>query len=324
MASAFQRRFGSPAADGPVPLPTPDQYAGVLLDPASAFADSDLRDCTPVLDRHGRALAITGSFGSVFRLNDPDGRPVGVKCFTRYSENPGVQQRRLALISSVLGLVNRRWKVDFEVQPKGVLVGSQWHPILKMDWVHGEGLGSFIDRNLRRPGAVEVVARRFATLVDELAEDGLAHGDLQHGNILVEASSKLRLVDYGGMYVPGLETLGVPEKGHENFQSPDRGDEFGPHIDRFSAWVIYGSLVALTLEPSLWVRLRAGQGNQLLFNQTDFADPDASPALRALAESGKGGLRALGETLREIWAAGVAWIPKLDPGVLPTPAHLPA
>jgi hypothetical protein len=72
------------------------------------------------------------------------------------------------------------------------------------------------------------------------------------------------------------------------------------------------------------VRLRAGQGNQLLFNQTDFADPDASPALRALAESGKGGLRALGETLREIWAAGVAWIPKLDPGVLPTPAHLPA
>jgi serine/threonine protein kinase len=320
----FQRRFGPPALDGPVPLPTSEQYAGVLLDPGSAFADDELRECTPVLDRRGWPVAIAGSFGSVFRLSDPDGRPVAVKCFTRYAENPGVQQRRYALISSLLGRLNRRWKVDFEVLSKGVLVGSQWHPVLKMEWVQGESLASFIDLSLRRPGALAGVARAFATLVDELAEDGLAHGDLQHGNILVQDDTKLRLVDYGGMYAPDLEPLGVPEKGHENFQSPAREMDFGPDIDRFSAWVIYGSLVALTLEPTLWVRLRAGQRNQLLFNQADFSDPAGSAALRALEESGKGALQALGNALREIWSGGLAWIPRLDPTLLPAPAFVAA
>jgi thiamine kinase-like enzyme len=32
---------------------------------------------------------------------------------------------------------------------------------------------------------------------------GVAHGDLQHGNILV-ANGKPKLIDYDGMYVPAL------------------------------------------------------------------------------------------------------------------------
>jgi serine/threonine protein kinase len=324
MGNPLQRRFGAPIRDGAVPLPTNEQYAGALLDPGSAFADDDLRECLPVLDRSGRPVAVAGSFGTVFRFSDPMRRPIAVKCFTRYAENPGSVQRRYAFISSVLSRLHHRWKVDFEVLTKGVLVGTQWHPILKMEWVQGDSLGAFIERNTRRPGALATVAHRFAGLVSDLTQDGLAHGDLHQGNILVEGSGKLRLIDYGGMYVPGLEPLGVPERGHEHYQSPERDVQFGPDLDRFSAWVIYGSLVALTIEPTLWIRLRAGRSEQLLFNQSDFCDPDASPALRALDESGKRPLQALGEVLREVWGAGLARIPRLDTTLLPAPAFLAA
>lgn len=320
MAHSLERRFGAIRAGGAAPLPTADQYAQALLDPGSAFADRELRGCAARLDRHGRPLAVAGSFGTVFRLSDPDGRPLAVKCFTRYGEHPGLHQRRYALISSVLSRLSHRWKVDFEVLPKGLLVGTQWHPILKMEWVQGQRLGAYIDRNLRRPQALASLAARFASLVADLGEDGLAHGDLQQGNILVERGAELRLIDYGGMYVPGLEPLGVSETGHEDFQSPHRGGEFGPDMDRFSAWVIYGSLVALTVDPTLWIRLRAGRRDQLLFNHGDFRDPAESPALRALEESGKGALQALAETLRDVWERGLNAIPRLDPGALPAAA----
>ncbi|HEY8202268.1 MAG TPA: AarF/UbiB family protein [Actinomycetota bacterium] len=301
-------------------MPTLEQYESVLTHPDSAFADTELRGCAPMLDRHGRPFAVAGKFGSVFRFDHPAGYPLAVKCFTHYAEHPGLHQRRHALISSVLSRLSRRWKVDFDVLPKGVLVGCDWHPILKMQWVEGKSLGSFIDGSLRRPGVLATVARRFASLVADLAEEGLAHGDLHQGNILVEPDMELRLVDYGGMYVPELEPLGVPEKGHKDFQSPDREGQFGPDVDRFSAWVIYGSLVALTIDPTLWFRLRAGRSDQLLFNHADFRDPAGSGALRVLQETGKGALQALAETLRSVWEAGLAQIPKLDPGALPPPA----
>jgi hypothetical protein len=265
-------------------------------------------------------VAATGSFGSVFRVSHPQGRSLAVKCFTRYAEHPGLFHRRHALVSAVLKRIGHRWKVEFELVPKGVLVERQWYPVLKMEWVQGQDLGSFVDRNLRRPGVVATVAMRFASLAADLAANGLAHGDLQQGNLLVEPNRELRLIDYASMYAPGLESLAVAEKGHEHYQSPDREGQFGPDLDRFSTWVIYGSLVALTIDPTLWVRLRAGRQDQLLFNRGDFSDPAASPALEALTTSGSGALRALGETLRDIWERGLAAVPMLDPDALPAPA----
>jgi hypothetical protein len=319
MDTPVRRRFGGNATGGCTPLPSAEQYADALLHPDSAFADPELRGCVPVLDRHGRPLAVAGKFGGVFRLDPPGGHALAVKCFTRYAEHPGLHQRRHTVISSVLSRLGRRWKVDFDVLPKGVLVGSGWHPILKMPWVEGQSLGTFIERNLRSPRVIATLARRFASLVADLAEDGLAHGDLNQGNILVEPDTELRLVDYGGMYVPGLEPLGVPEKGHRDFQSPDREGQFGPDVDRFSAWVIYGSLVALTIDPSLWFRLRAGRPDQLLFNHADFCDPAGSVALRVLGKSGKGALQVLAETLRSVWEGDLAQVPELDTSALPSP-----
>lgn len=313
----FAQRFQAVQGRSAAPLPSLDEYAAALLDPVSCFDDPELKASVAVLDRRGRPVAAAGSFGSVFRLSDPQGRSLAVKCFTRYAEHPGLLQRRHALVSAVLKRLGHRWKVEFEFLSKGVLVERQWYPVLKMEWVQGQDLGSFIDRNLHRPGSVATVAMHFASLAADLAANGLAHGDLQPGNLLVERNRELRLIDYGGMYAPGLEYLEVAEKGHEHYQSPDREGQFGPDLDRFSTWVIYGSLAALTIDPTLWVRLRAGRQDQLLFNRSDFCDPAASPALEALITSGNGALRALGETLRDMWARGLAAVPILDPSALP-------
>src|SRR5438093_695743 len=78
-----------------------------------------------------------------------------------------------------------------------------------------------------------------------LREAGMAHADLQHGNVLLIPGSKdnalaLRLVDYDGMYVPALADRPSGELGHPNYQHPLRVDQAGynPGVDRFSHLVI--------------------------------------------------------------------------------------
>ena len=47
----------------------------------------------------------------------------------------------------------------------------------------------------------------------DLHSVGFSHGDLQHGNIMVNSEGKLFLVDYDSMFVPGLENVSDEIKG---------------------------------------------------------------------------------------------------------------
>ena len=101
---------------------------------------------------------------------------------------------------------------------------------------------------------------------------GIAHGDLQHGNIKVEAGCRIILVDYDGMFVPSMQGFTSNELGHRNYQHPGRTkDHFGGYLDNFSAWSIYTSLYCLTLDPTLWRKLEAGD-ECLLFRQEDYVN----------------------------------------------------
>ena len=158
-------------------------------------------------------------------------------------------------------------------------------------------------------------------MVRDLATLGIAHGDLQHGNLLVTSSGELKLIDYDGMYVPSLAKMGACELGHANYQSPARtSSTWGPYLDNFSAWVIYASLVALTIEPSLWTLLRNQGDEALLFTKDDFGDQRASRAFQVLSQSQLPDLKAIGAGIKGLWATDVRTIPALDPGLLPTPS----
>jgi hypothetical protein len=119
-------------------------------------------------------------------------------------------------------------------------------------------------------------------MMTSIRKNGIAHGDLQHGNILVTEEG-IRLVDYDGMFVPGMEGMISNEIGHRNYQHPKRDPtHFGPWLDNFSAWVIYISLRVLATDPQLW-QVGAAGDEAILFRQDDFNNPDNSPLIAALA-----------------------------------------
>ncbi len=297
-------RAGKPVAGRR--FPTGANYVEALQNPTLCFEDPDLKNGTvqqsPVLG----PKAISGNFASVFSVTAPGGQRYALKCFTRDSST--LEARYQAISKQLSGLkqtkLSQPWPVSLEYLPRGVLVAGQWYPTLKMAWVEGTNLITWIDRNIRNTVAVLGIAERFAALTADLEKLGIAHGDLQHGNLLVAADGTLRLVDYDGMYVPAFKGQGATESGHRNYQSPKRtSSDFGPTMDRFSSWVIYLALVAIATDPSIWGQLHDDEGEFLILKEDDFQEPRSSmawslllthpdPALQALAARTHGLLTA--------------------------------
>jgi hypothetical protein len=290
--------------------PTGVQYREALYDTGLAFRDSALRGGEPELDPLGMPKAISGNFASVFTISGTDGRRWAVKCFTR---NVPDQAFRYQKVSKALDGIRSPWKVDFEFLTDGVLCQGARYPVLKMEWVEATGLLPYVEAHLTDQDALADLAGKFGDLVRDLSRNGIAHGDLQHGNILVMPSGELKLIDYDGMFVPELASVGASELGHPNYQSPLRtSSDWGPELDRFSSWVIYVSLSALALNPVLWRALHADGDETLLFHQGDFTDRDGSRARYALTNSSVLKLREIAKEIDFLWAPDLTAIPALE------------
>jgi hypothetical protein len=202
---------------------------------------------------------------------------------------------------------------------KGVLVAGRRYPVLVMEWVTGPTLDVYLEEVFERTEVVRHLAAEWLRLMESLRAAGVAHGDLQHGNVIVERGA-LRLVDLDGMYVPALEGLASSEVGHQHYQHPARrADFFSPGVDNFSALVVYLSLVALAARPALW---HEHHDENLIFTRADFTDPDASALFRKVRETGPEQARL---------ADALAAAAKSDPGATPwlldlvePPSRLPA
>lgn len=298
-------------------FPSATAYMEALQDPASCFADPELAAGAPALTPLGLPRSVSGNVATVFRVDCPTGRSYAVRCFIRSFED---EERRYRAIGTHLDRLAPSWRVGFEFQSEGILVdGGAW-PMLKMAWTSGEALISYLERNLWNSAAIAYLAQRLAELAAELRAAGIAHGDLQHGNILVLPGGALRLIDYDGMFVPGLEDLSSNERGHRNYQHPGRTQsDFGAHLDHFPSWVIYTSLVAVATDPLLWGRLDGGD-ECLLFRQEDFEEPETSRALAALDSSGDQALISLASLLRSFLTHDIGAVPPLTPAKAPQPS----
>ncbi|MEW2168403.1 hypothetical protein AB0935_00345 [Streptomyces sp. NPDC007027] len=275
------------SATAPQPqFPSGAAYAEALQHTHLCFRHPELKGARPDLTKLGLPRAISGAFASVFSLTSAaSGQRYAVKCFTRYVPD---QERRYQAISARLARLDRAelsqpWNLGFEYLPDAISVGQQRYPVLKMEWIEAVTLSSWLDDNHTDRFAVDRLADCFAALTRDLSQHDIAHGDLQHGNLLVAGDDTLRLVDYDGMYVPDLAGLGGTERGHRNYQSPLRGnDDFGVELDRFSAWVIFMSLKAIATDPTLWNRLHQPSGEFLLLTEEDFSSPGGSAGLQTL------------------------------------------
>ncbi len=294
---------------GVISYPTGLDYQQALYNTRRAFRDPALCGGEPVLNQFGMPKAIGGNFASVFTIDGTDGNRWAVKCFTRPVPDLSVRYQH---VSKALNRVTSPWKVEFQYLQDGVLCEGAPYPVLKMEWVEATSLLPYVEAHLWDRETMAGLAEKFGDLVRDLSRHGIAHGDLQHGNILVTPSGQLKLIDYDGMYVPGLDGLGASELGHANYQSPLRTrNTWGPDIDRFSSWVIYTSLAALAVDPLLWRALHVDGDETLLFRKSDFTDRDASQARFALANSSEERLRQVAGTIDFLWAPDLAAIPSL-------------
>ncbi|GIV59390.1 MAG: hypothetical protein KatS3mg043_0479 [Rhodothermaceae bacterium] len=261
--------------------PTPGAYQEAVQHPATAFLDPALQQARPEEQAWGLPRVVTGTFAAVFPMQGRTGR-WAVKCFL--TDVPE-QARRYRAVARHLAAHPLSCTVDFDYQPEGIRVGTAIFPVLKMAWVEGTPLNTFVQRNLDRPGVLETLAEKWRVLLRDLAGAGVAHGDLQHGNVLVVEAKHdfhLKLVDYDTMYVPALKGRKSPEIGHRNYQHPDRHeDDFGPYLDRFPGLVIYTALRACAARPELWAVYDSGEN--LLFRAADFYEPATSALLAELA-----------------------------------------
>lgn len=298
--------------------PSPQDYNEALQNPTINLADPLLKVGKPALNKLGLPKAITGSFASVYYLDCPQ-QDFAVRCFLH---NIADQKDRYAKISEYLNKIALPIMADFDYLDKGILAQSKWFPILKMDWVDGQNLIEYIGRNLDNPPVLEKLRQWLREARKTLKEHGIAHGDLQHGNVLV-TNDKIKLVDYDGMYVPSLAGFPSNELGHRNYQHPGRTKaDFGPYLDNFSAWLIDTCLYCLERDPRLWLTLHGGE-DCLLFREADLKDPYSSFAFHELESHTNPEIREKAKLLRWLLTLPVDQIPDIDSDIKP-PTELPA
>jgi hypothetical protein len=85
---------------------------------------------------------------------------------------------------------------------------------------------------------------------------------------------------------------------------------FGPDLDNFSSWTIYVSLIALSIDPSLWDCVGAGD-DCLLFREHDFTASDSARVFEVLRASADERLRTLIEVYRELLVLRAEQVPPL-------------
>jgi len=257
-------------------------YREVVQDPVTAFADPELQQCQPEVNPLGLPIIRSGGFVGTFHLIGT--REWAVRCFVR--PVPDLTER-YRFIAAFLQRHPRPYFVPMEYHEQGIRVDSRWFPIVKMPWVRGETLVRAVASRLDDPAALEALRDEFSEIALDLEHLGAAHGDLADDNILLGDSGQLLLIDYDCMYVPGMPMSHSIGLGKPGYQHPGRLPEhFDATIDRFAATVLYITLDALSLDPTLYQRRQSG--DTLLFSQEDLLRPLESPLMHELDQLYKG------------------------------------
>src|SRR2546422_5909890 len=202
------------------------EYHEAVQHPPKAFADPGLQAVTLELDRFGMPKPATGGNAVVYKATEPGGflrfkKTWAIRCFQRPISD---HAERYEAISKHLRTVHLPYDVNFQFLKRGIQIRSNWFPIVKMQWAKGDLLHSHIEKHLGYPVALEALRAKWVILVRHLEAARVAHGDLQHGNIMVRGGS-IHLVDYDGMWVPALSGRHATEIGHRAYQHPERSEE---------------------------------------------------------------------------------------------------
>lgn len=260
--------------------PGADDYVIAVQQPSRAFADPDLRQAEfqvhPLL---GVPMPAAGSTAVVFKARVAGGDQA-LRFFLRDDASSRDRYVSLGRYLRDTGLVANAATAEWS--DHGIRIGEQWYPMIRMQWVDGRTLDQYVDHlvqahDVRSLGAL---AETWRALVGRMQGARFAHGDLQHGNVLIDDRGALRLVDFDCSWIEPFTGLAAPtETGHRNYQRPD--NHWGPWMDTFPSLVIYLSLLALSRNTHPWAALN--NEDNLIFRREDFDPPFATPVWGHLA-----------------------------------------
>lgn len=266
--------------------PTLERYQEALQFPKTAFrTDGELATCMVARDGFGLPAVMCGGFALTYTLTLAQKRKVALRCFHKVSKD---LEHRYIAVASHLKKLNSQYFVQFNFVKNGIWVDGTTYPIVKMEWATGITLGEFVERHYDDSARLTRLIDALRRLAQYLESQGIAHGDIQPGNMMVSPDGgSVTLIDYDGMFVPALTGMHSAELGHRNFQHPKRDHMlFNARLDRFSFISLDLALRALRDAPQLWGETNS-DADSFVFRANDYASPQVSAAFAALSRIGE-------------------------------------
>lgn len=237
-------------------------------------------------DARGRLIAYAGGFSVVFPYELPDGTKWAFRCWHSDISNT---RKRYEIISDAIKRANLEFLCEFNYIEKGINVEGNIYPTTRMRWVEGITIKDYICKYRQSKDKLKVLAENFLLMTQALHEQSLAHGDLQHGNILVGDDHRLNLVDYDSFYCPKLKGEEDTVTGLPDYQHPSRksNKSVSEKLDYFSELIIYLSIMAIAEAPFLVDKYKVEDADRLLFSKEDFDDITKSQIYKDIQSLGK-------------------------------------
>ncbi len=259
--------------------PGPGAYTDAMGSIKTAVLDAVLSGGKVENDSLGMPRARSGAFAYTFKISTRTGN----YAFRVFQAKRKGMQARYKAISEEFAARPNAFFVDFEYLTQGIRVDGETYPAIRMHWADGDPLGVYIEKHVKDSQRLRVLQSNIDALALSLETTGIAHGDIQMNNVLVQSNGAVMLVDYDAMFVPGLTNMGSIEVGYPNFQHPKRNllQPYDATLDRFSFALIHTGLEALIEKPSLWATCHA-DSDTLLFRAKDLADPANSLLFKQL------------------------------------------
>jgi hypothetical protein len=304
--------------------PNQSDYKDALQNPDIAFRDPDLKQSQAERSPMGVPRARSGAFASVYKMTGPRG-PIALKLFNFPNEDRALRYKAVSdYLEKKLGAKKPPCVVKFQYHLEGIRVGKGWYPTLTMTWVKGVSLGEWVRQTVEKKNpdvaAMRKMSELWTRLVRGLQAARIAHGDLQHDNVMVVNDAPM-LVDYDGMCVPALDPAEPAQKleqlefGKPAYQHPARpAEKLGGALDNFSAWVVLIALRATAADPQLYVKYVLKTDNEnLLFTPEDMTAPEKSRLWPELGKSPDADVRKWSGWLREALSESFDRIPWFRP-----------
>lgn len=219
-------------------------------------------------DARGRLISYSGGFTVVYPYT-LKGEKWAFRCWHAHM---GDVRNRFEKISKAIYSSKANYLCDFVYIDNGVVVNGKVNPTTRMKWVEGMTLKNYLCTHKNSKTKLTHLAANFLHLIKDMHHRKFAHGDLQHGNIIVNEKGELFLVDYDSFYCPELKGAADIIHGLPDYQHPLRklNKLASEKLDYFSELIIYLSILGIAERATLLDKYKVADSEHLLFTADDF------------------------------------------------------